>query len=79
MQSDQCMFTSPQNDINSGICKIMFKYIWNHCYGFLRPWSTSSMSKQNASKMASSEGMARITDLLLENGANGDAQDSTGR
>lgn len=50
-----------------------------HLTASFRPWSTSSMSKQNASKMASSEGMARITDLLLENGANGDAQDSTGR
>ena len=46
-----------------------------------RPWSASSASTgvNNSPAMTSSEGMARIALLLLENGANADAQDSTGR
>lgn len=47
---------------------------------FVRPWSASSISQQGSSfNMTSSEGMARIAELLLENGANADAQDSGGR
>ena len=49
-----------------------------------RPWSASSASSASAGvtsspAMTSSEGMARFAVLLLENGANFDAQDSTGR
>lgn len=46
-----------------------------------RPWAASSASTgvANPSDMTSSEGMARIAVLLLENGANVDAQDSAGR
>ena len=46
-----------------------------------RPWSASSASAgvTNSPVMTSSEGMARIAVLLLENGANVDAQDSAGR
>lgn len=50
-----------------------------HLAASYRPWSATSIPKQNLSKMTSSEGMARIADLLLENGANGDGQDSLGR
>ena len=48
---------------------------------YFRPWSASSASvgATNPSSMTSAEGMARIVALLLENGANIDAQDSAGR